>query len=998
MSADDKRIKILSDSEINELYDMPRFTDEQRDYYFDLQEDELELISKRDYTPTIKTYLILYFGYFKYKPIVLNPTAADVKADFDYIRKKYTFHTNIPKTPLDSPSKSRLYLIILNFLGYKLYREDTHNLLLFLRRILTQSAEPRELFDRCIQHLSEQKIAIPGYSTLQKIISSSINEEEVALHNKLLAIMTEANYQKLYKMANSEEDKPLITPIKQLPRNFLLKEISNEVAIFYQIKEVFPFVKNAIKSLGISNKNINYYGSMVNYYSITKLKRLSKASFSLYLICYLHQRYHQMGDILTNAFIYHVRKLTEEAKQHAHVKLLEDLLGIDKNIKKASVLLNMYADDDFDETPFGTIRKKAFEILPKNQITAVSNYLADIQTDVKKYQWDYYEVHHSRIKNTLRKLFLCLDFGSRDETSLLWQQSITTQQEIKALGRMATFDGRLIKPNLKPYLIGATESTSPGVNLPKAEMLLYQRVKDLIETGQFYLRDSFSYKRFEDDLVKPSRVKTLVETSQLASLKQDVHQLLADKEKILNAKLEEVSHKLTAGENPSVIFSDRKGKNKWTIKRPSKGTEHVNEFYQKLNPMHIGDIIELTQRNTQFSSALTHIRLKSNQSAPDLNAVIACVVANGTRYGIHNMATLCNLPYEQLRHTQKNYLRLETLNKVNDIISDAIAKLEIFKHYNIQQDILHASFDGQKLESRLSTIRTRFSSKYLGRGKGLSAVSLSANHVPINAKLMGLNEHESHYVFDLLYSNTSAIQPDVLSTDTHGTNQCNFALLDLSGWIFAPRYANPGKVLADLYICTQDENGYSLKMRRPINYKLIAEGWDLVQQIMVTLHSSEASQKAVVTKLSSYKKTSKLFQSLLEYDRLIKSIYMLDYMDDEKLRHYVHRALNRGESYHQLQRRIEQVNGSKFRGGSDDEINLWYECGRLISNCIIYFNSLLLSQLLVGYEKLQLTEKISDIKICSPVAWTHINFNGSYSFSFDGVKLDITQLVAQMMR
>ncbi len=34
-----------------------------------------------------------------------------------------------------------------------------------------------------------------------------------------------------------------------------------------------------------------------------------------------------------------------------------------------------------------------------------------------------------------------------------------------------------------------------------------------------------------------------------------------------------------------------------------------------------------------------------------------------------------------------------------------------------------------------------------------------ANHVPLNARIIGANEHESHYVFDLLYNNTTDIQP-----------------------------------------------------------------------------------------------------------------------------------------------------------------------------------------------------------------------------------------------
>ena len=54
----------------------------------------------------------------------------------------------------------------------------------------------------------------------------------------------------------------------------------------------------------------------------------------------------------------------------------------------------------------------------------------------------------------------------------------------------------------------------------------------------------------------------------------------------------------------------------------------------------------------------------------------------------------------------------------------------------------------------------------------------------------GGGEHESHYVFDLLYNNTTDIQSGIHSTDTHGTNQVNFAVLHFFGHQFAPRYAN----------------------------------------------------------------------------------------------------------------------------------------------------------------------------------------------------------------
>ncbi|NMU82731.1 Tn3 family transposase, partial [Vibrio parahaemolyticus] len=83
--------------------------------------------------------------------------------------------------------------------------------------------------------------------------------------------------------------------------------------------------------------------------------------------------------------------------------------------------------------------------------------------------------------------------------------------------------------------------------------------------------------------------------------------------------------------------------------------------------------------------------------------------------------------------------------------------------------------------------------------KGITAMTLVANHSALNARIIGSNEHESHYIYDLLQSNSSEIKPDVLSTDTHGVNHVNFALLDLCGYSFAPRYAQFNSVINDLF-------------------------------------------------------------------------------------------------------------------------------------------------------------------------------------------------------
>jgi hypothetical protein len=146
------------------------------------------------------------------------------------------------------------------------------------------------------------------------------------------------------------------------------------------------------------------------------------------------------------------------------------------------------------------------------------------------------------------------------------------------------------------------------------------------------------------------------------------------------------------------------------------------------------------------------------KSTPSKPAIIASLMAYATNIGLGRMADICNLSYQELSTTAGNYIRLETLKEANDRIANATARLPIFRHFDIDEAV-HSSSDSQKFEAAIPTINARHSAKYFGLSKGVAAYTLLANHVPLNARIIGANEHESHLVFDILFNNATDILP-----------------------------------------------------------------------------------------------------------------------------------------------------------------------------------------------------------------------------------------------
>ncbi len=70
------------------------------------------------------------------------------------------------------------------------------------------------------------------------------------------------------------------------------------------------------------------------------------------------------------------------------------------------------------------------------------------------------------------------------------------------------------------------------------------------------------------------------------------------------------------------------------------------------------------------------------------------------------------------------------------------------------------------------------------------------------------------------------------------------------------------------------------------------------------------------------------------------------------------------------------------------------QCGRLIADAILYYNSAILAQLLTRYEASGNAKARSLITQISPAAWRHILLNGHYTFHSDGKVIDLDAIVA----
>jgi TnpA family transposase len=1001
-----KRLRILEEDEIEALYERPHFTDEERLKYFGLSPTEKATL---DQFHSIKSriYFILQLGYFKSHHMFFVFDLPDVEEDAQYIQRQYFPDVQLDNLDITKVTRLRQQGVLLRLCNYRSCDAAQRQALAAkARQAATVSAKPIDVFRELMHYLAAQRVVVPGYTFMQDTVSQALTHEQERLATIASQYLGPSDVANLHRLLEDAPGLYAITQLKREPRDFSASEIKREIQRGAQLSALYHLASKLLPVLKISNESIKYYASLVTYYSVFRLKQLEERTVRIYLLCFVYHRYQRLHDHLINSLIAHVRQYTDSAKEVAKDQVYEHRDESHENLQKAGQVLKLFtAADIAAHVPFHEVQAQAFTILEREKLDFIADHMTKhAQVDETAFQWNHVDTLAPQFKRHLRPILLTVNWAASSGHAPLLEAVHFLQDAVRKgrpLGHYspAALPLRFIPDTAQRYLYTQDEHGHRHLLPDRYEFLVYRLLRHGLEAGDVFCRDSVRFRSFEDDLLDDQQwqdKETLIANTSLPLLKQPIREHLAQLEQRLEDRLVEVNRRITSGENVHFEIKRRGPKVRWTLQYP-RDSEPVNHpFFDTLPQMDISSVLHFANRQCRFMEAFRHVLGRYAKQEADDRTISACLMAWGTNMGLGRMGQISDLGYHTLAVTSENFIRLETLREANDLVSNAIAELAIFRHYDLG-GALHSSSDGQKFATQIHTINARYSPKYFGLKKGVVSYSLVANHVPINAEIIGANKHESHYVFDLLFNNTTELQPTIHSTETHGTNAVNFALLHVFGYQFAPRYRDIfDKVGVSLYGFkhpSQYDAAMVLRPLRKLNPDLVVEEWENIQRILVSLALKTTTQNIIVGKLSAFARTNKTRRALWEYDNIIRSLYLLDYIDSPPLRQYVQRALNRGENYHQLRRAVSYANFGKLRFKTEHEQQLWGECARLLTNCIIYYSATILSHMLACKGGAGDTQGVALLKQVSPVAWQHINLYGRYEFRKAPEAIDIDAIV-----
>ena len=995
-----KRITVLSEAEKHALYGLPDFDDFQRAEYFAMTEAEHTLAFQRK-NILEQIYCLLQIGYFQAKQVFFRFSLQDVsQEDITFLMQRY--FPGMTLTPRPLPIKE-YYLQrndIARLFGYRLWLESDRSILLDKSaQLAKRDVTPTFILTELIAFLNDRKIVRPGYTTLQAVIGDALTAERRRLEKWIDGTLSETARKELQKLLVRENTLSELAAIKQDAKHFGYQMMVMERQKRATLEPLYRLAKALLPKLDISQQNLNYYASLANYYTIYELRRLKAGQAYLYLLCYAWQRYRQLSDNLVSALGYQMKKLEEETKEVSERQFAQSQANKQQEAPRVGRLILLYVDDAIDDAaPFGTVRRRAFDIMPKDAMLTAGQRLCEKSPNQMELRWRAVDKVAMRCKKNLRPLAMALEFSSTAEESpwlaaMHWLKTTYSRQQTLSQRSLDEIPEGTIPKRLRPHLLEMdADGNATGVRGDRYEFWVYRQVRKRLNTGELYLNDSIAHRRFSDELVAMDQKAEVLGQMDIPWLRQPVDVELDTLCAELQHLWKTFDRELLQDKLKHLEYDPDRKHLTWRKPRADKDEASQSGFYAKLPARGIADVFRFVDEHCHFLSVLTPLQPRYAKKVADKDSLMAVIIAQALNHGNLSMSETSDIPYHILEATHQQYLRLSTLQASNDRISNFIAGLSIFPHYSFGLEALYGSVDGQKFEAANPTVKARHSRKYFGRGKGVVAYTLLANHVPLQTELIGAHEHESHFVFDICYHNTSGILPTAITGDMHSINKANFAILHWFGLKLAPRFTNLQAQLKHLY-CGNAPADYEKFLIQPvgqIDRSLIISEKANIDRIVATLGLKEMTQSNLIRKLCALPQQNRTRKAIFEFDKLIRSIYTLRYLRDPQLQRDVHRSQNRIEAYHQLRSFITQVSGKKqLIGKTDLDIAISNQCGRLISNVVIAYNSIMLSLLLERFRAEGNEKALALLQKISPVAWQHVYFLGHYAFRDNHNPIDL---------
>lgn len=355
----------------------------------------------------------------------------------------------------------------------------------------------------------------------------------------------------------------------------------------------------------------------------------------------------------------------------------------------------------------------------------------------------------------------------------------------------------------------------------------------------------------------------------------------------------------------------------------------------------------------------------------------------GTNTGLKPLVNSKNKKdsYMDLMYIKRKFINKENLRNAIITVVNAILKARM---ENVWGDgTASCAADSKKIGAWDQNLMTEWHVRY--RGPGIMIYwHVEKNSACIYSQIKSCSSSEVSAMTEGLLRHCTELNLEKSYVDTHGQSEVGFAFTHLLGFQLLPRFKDISRkklYLPDIQMKDQLQNLEPV-LTREINWDLLVREYDQMIKYATAMRLGTAETEAIMRRFTKNNVQHPTYKALLELGKVIKTIFLCEYLDSEELRIEINEGLNIIENWNSANSFIFYGKTGEISTNNLEEQEISILCLHLLQNCLIYINTLMIQEIL-SKDKWYRKMTPEDFRALTPLIYLHINPYGNFELDME---------------
>lgn len=553
----------------------------------------------------------------------------------------------------------------------------------------------------------------------------------------------------------------------------------------------------------------------------------------------------------------------------------------------------------------------------------------------------------------------------------------------------------VIKPKRVDTVIEQDKDGDDRINRINYEIGVLQALRERLRSKEIWVVGAYRYRNPDEDLPGDFASNSDAYYGAL-NLSKDPEDFISQLKEDLGKALKHTNKEMP--KNPLVkILPLGKNRIRITPQEPQAEPENLarlkTEIFNRWPATGLLDVLKEADLRVDFTKLFQSSRQRETLDQNMIQKrLLLCLFALGTNAGLKRIAASGQeASYKELLHIRHSYLEKNTLREAIAQVVNATLAVRLPEIWG--EGTTSCASDSKKLGAWDQNLMTEWHVRYGGRGV-MIYWHVEGQSVCIYSQLKRCSSSEVAAMIEGVLRHKTDTDIQKSYTDSHGQSEVGFAFCHLLGFSLMPRLK--GIASQKLYLPEKGSSACYPNLEpiltRPINWELIRQQYDEMVKYTTALKLGTAQAEAILSRFTRNNIQHPTYKALAELGKVIKTIFLCQYIISEAMRQEIHAGLNVVENWNSANGFIFYGDGSEIASNRLEDQELSVLSLHLLQLCLVYVNTLMIQQVLkesIWHGRMT----AADFRALTPLIYAHINPYGWFELDMDK-RLPIERMAA----